>query len=75
MRALASLGEARAVPFFAEHLRVNHKMHRTATIQAPGKTASTKSPNSLQVIANDKREIVQQALQQALGRQGEHDYA
>ena len=66
MHAFACMKEARAVPFLASRLKDKRKMHRVAAIHALGQIGTPDALQSIQGVSNDKRKVVQKAIQQAL---------
>ncbi len=66
MHAFACMKEARAVPFLASRLKDKRKMHRVAAIQALGQIGTPDALQAIRTVSNDKRKVVQKAVQQAL---------
>ncbi len=67
MHAFAALGEERGVPFIAERLKDDRKQQRVAAIRALGNIGTPVALSALDAVANDKRKVVRNAVQQALG--------
>jgi len=66
MHAFAYLKESRAVPFLSSRLEDDRKMHRVAAIQALGQIGTPDALQAIRTVANDKRKVVQKAIEQAL---------
>ncbi len=66
MHAFAGLREDRAVPFITSRLKDERKMQRAAAIRALGKIGTPDALTAIRTVANDKRKVVRQAVQQAL---------
>jgi hypothetical protein len=67
--AFGSLREERAVPFLADRLKDSRKMQRVPVIRALGKIGTPAAIAAIRSVAGDKRKVVRQAIEKALGNQ------